>query len=668
MTLAGDNAPPTISRAFYAASVDEFIAETTAAIVGRLSSRHVAFHAAAEREQLRAWEREIEILRAAFLKIGSDCFSWSILLELPLLRLGKRIDAIVLTTGVVMVIEFKIGQERYLSGDRSQAEGYAEALHDFHEVSRTRAIIPILCSESAPAKPFELVFIDEVANVLEANSQTLSDAFIVCAPLLRGMSEPEGWFEFDNSPYRPTPTIIEAAQALYAGHKIADIGRGDAADEELREAAGALAEIVRSAEAFKSKTVCFVTGAPGAGKTLLGLNLALTGRTGETPSALLSGNPPLVHVLTEALSEDAAKRTGISKAEARHRARAAIQNLLGYLREHTDGEIPPEHVIVFDEAQRAWDAEVGQNLMGRPLSEPELFLSILDRLDWACLVCLVGPGQEINRGEGGLALWGEALVQAAQQGRRWTIIAAPQAIHGGKEFTGPSLLSTVGDQLSAQEEKRIHLANSLRAYRNNLHGQWVAALLESDLERTQRLAYEMTGAPALVARNLDVAKAWLRAHRRGGRSVGLLSSSGAVRLVAEGVPPAPRSNELDAIAHWFLKPHTDYRSSVALEVPMSEFGCQGLEIDFACLCWGGDLIWESNEWRPRKMSAPKWQVLRDSDKRRFRLNGYRVLLTRARAGLVIYVPMGEEDDPTRAPREMDEIARVLVAAGCEEIF
>jgi hypothetical protein len=656
-----------MSRAFYAALVSEFLNEATELILGRLTARQVSMFAA-ETDQVRAWEREIAIFRAAFRQIGPECFGWSILLEVPLLRLGKRIDAIVLAPGVVFVVEFKIGATGFGSDAVVQTEHYALALRDFHQVSQSRVIAPVLCAERAPVLPIQAMIIDKVAELIRANPTTLAHALTAIRGEVTGVAQPEHWFEFDNSPYRPTPTIIEAAQALYAGHKIEDIGRGDASDEELRNASEALGGIVADAAARAAKTVCFVTGAPGAGKTLLGLNLALKGRTGETPSALLSGNPPLVHVLIEALAEDAAKRPGLSKAEARRQAKAAIQNLLGYLREHTDGAVPPENVIVFDEAQRAWDAEVGKKLMGRSQSEPELFLSILDRLDWACLVCLVGPGQEINRGEGGLALWGEALTKAAEEGRAWKIIAAPQAIRGGRDVAGPGLLKSLGSRLTIEEERRIHLANSMRAYRNSQHGEWVAALLESDQAETRRIAKAMIAPPAHLTRDLNTAKAWLRQHRRGGRSVGLLASSGAVRLVAEGVPPAPRSNELDAIANWFLKPYTDFRSSSALEVPMSEFGCQGLEIDYAGLCWGGDLIWRTGRWVPRQMRAPKWQVLRDDDKQRFRLNGYRVLLTRARAGLIIYVPGGDEDDPTRTPQELNDIASALVESGCEELW
>ena len=202
-------------------------------------------------------------------------------------------------------------------------------------------------------------------------------------------------------------------------------------------------------------------------------------------------------------------------------------------------------------------------------------------------------------------------------------------------------------------EPKLHLANSMRAYRNPLHGKWVEAVLNGDADAAKRTSGGLTDPPALVTRDLDATKAWLRQRRRGGRSVGLLTSSGAVRLVGDGIPLAPRSNELPAIGHWFLKPFTDFRSAGALEIPMSEYGCQGLELDFVGLCWGGDLVWRNDCWLPRKMSAPRWQVLRDDEKRRFRVNAYRVLLTRSRAGTVIFIPRGSGDDPTRSPAELD---------------
>jgi hypothetical protein len=652
-------------RSFYSATIEGFLRADTSAIVGQLASRHVGVHASAEGEQVRAWTREIELLREVFGGLGAGSAGWSLLLEAPLMRLGKRLDAVILLPGVVVVVEFKIGANAYDGQDRRQTERYAQSLRDFHQVSQSQVVAPVLCAENAPTRPLSVSIVDGVADLLLCNAQTLQSAIALLADAADNDQPVLDASGFDYSAYTPTPTIVEAAQALYAGHQIADIGRGDAADAELQRTAAALREIVASAEQGRQKVICFVTGTPGAGKTLLGLDLALMNRSGETPAALLSGNRPLVHVLTEALAIDTASRLKVPKARAKYEADAAIQNLLGYLKEHTDGPPPPEHAIVFDEAQRAWDAEVGKRLMGRPESEPDLFLKILDRMEWACLVCLVGPGQEINRGEGGLELWGEALARASLEGRAWKVLAADQAIRGGPDVAGGGLTRGLGDvSVEVASDRRLHLASSMRAYRNPLYGQWVAALLEGEIERAAEFAARMTDPPAYLTRNLDEAKAWLRRRRRGGRSVGLLVSSGGVRLVGEGLPPAPLSNQLDAIGHWFLKPYTDYRSAGALEIPMSEFACQGLELDFTGVCWGGDLIWKDGEWTPRIMRAPKWQTVRDQAKRAFRMNGYRVLLTRGRAGSVIYVPLGSKDDPTRAPAEGDAVAEILVKSGC----
>lgn len=337
------------NRSFYSVSVREFLEEETAAIVGRLASRHVSFHAAAEAEQIRAWEREIEILRDAFAEVGAGAADWTILLEVPLLRLGKRLDTILLAPGLVVLIEFKVGATRYGLADISQTERYAHSLRDFHEASQRRLVVPILCAEKAPDRSTGIIVSDGVADLMLTNGRTLGCALLALEKHIDPDAAELDAIGFDLSPYRPTPTIIEAAQALYAGHEIADIGRGDAGDAELQAAASTLQAIAAQAEMERTHTVCFVTGAPGAGKTLLGLDLALKkSRSGTRPGALLSGNRPLVHVLTEALATDRAARTGESKAAAKYQADAAIQNLLGYLKEHTDGAVPPENVIIFD--------------------------------------------------------------------------------------------------------------------------------------------------------------------------------------------------------------------------------------------------------------------------------------------------------------------------------
>ncbi len=653
---------PHPTRAYYASSVSTFVESDADAILGQLATRVASEHRGNEIQQIESWRREIELLRVAFLALGCTSSRWGLLLELPLLRLGRRIDAVALIGAAIAVVEFKIGSQAYSLAGREQVEDYALCLRDFHDASAGRLVVPILCAEKAPRSVSSVSLempIDFVSKTLLVNEESLADSFRSVATAVSSDDRQIDWLEFDKSAYNPTPAIVEAARAIYAGHAVHEIGRADATGESLNRAADRLRQIVNAARQQRNRSICLVTGTPGSGKTLLGLDLVFSGSLGSVagePAAMLSGNPPLVHVLREALAEDAAHRQG-TKAEARRRAQAALQTLLGYLKEHADaGGAPPEHVIVYDEAQRAWDEETGKKLLGRSRSEPALFLEILSRLPWCCLVCLVGPGQEINRGEGGLALWVTALLEAARRRVKWHVHAAPPILGMLNELSSSALVPT--------EEADLQLMTDLRAYRNTNHDQWVSTLLDGNIERARALAASMHVPPAHLTRNLSHLRAWLNARRRGGRRIGLLVSSGASRLVAEGIPPSPRSNELDSVVHWFLRPYGDFRSSNALEVPLSEFVCQGLELDYVGLCWGGDLIWTANRWMPRAIRAPNWQEIRKDTARKYRLNAYRVLLTRARAGLAIYIPHGDVADRTRNPDELQRTFQILESSGC----
>jgi Schlafen group 3, DNA/RNA helicase domain len=651
-------------KSYLAASVPDFLTQSTEDVVGRLAIRVGSEHSGNETQQIRAWRIQIELLKEALR--NTDSKRWGILLELPLLRLGRRIDTIILIDDVVACVEFKIGAATFTGADEDQAVDYALCLRDFHAASHGKRIVPVLCSDQARTTqlPESVDFIDDVSPCIRTNGEGLPQVLRAIAGLSEG--DQMNWQAYDASTYSPTPDIVTAARSLYSGHSVKEIGRADATAEALERTANRLREIAEEARRDQKKVVCFVTGEPGSGKTLLGLDLVFSGTAGrvaEEPAALLSGNRPLVFVLQAAIAEDARQREGIKADEAKRRAQQALQTLLGYLKDHADADAhPPENVIVFDEAQRAWDADTGLKLLGRAKSEPELFMEIMGRLQWACLVCLVGSGQEINRGEGGLALWGEALAKSED----WTAFISDKALAAREGLLGFFDIAS-GADVPLVNAPDLHLNSNLRAYRNNLHGDWVAALLVGDIDQAREIASEMEHAPALVTRDLSELKAWLNARRRGDQRVGLLASSGATRLVAEGIPPSPRSDDLGTVVHWFLKPVGDFRSSNALETPLSEFVCQGLEIDYAGLCWGNDLTWENQDWVPRKMRAPKWQLIKKEDARQYRVNTYRVLLTRGRAGTVIYVPVGDETDSTRNPKEFDGIFDVLLASGCRRL-
>lgn len=653
------------TRSFFAAAVREFSAVPTETIVGQLAIRIGLEHAGDEAQQIRAWSQQIDILKVAFQAIGPRSDEWGILLELPLLRLGRRIDTVILTGDRILCLEFKIGSDRYSTADINQAVDYALCLRDFHGASHGKEIVPILCATKAPSEtlPRVLDIVDDVSVCLCTNADALTDVIDICAASSANVVA--DWLAYDASPYNPTPDIVTAAKSIYAGHTVRDIGRADASARALEVTAGELRRIIELARARGEHAICFVTGEPGSGKTLLGLDLVFSGDAGRVagePAALLSGNRPLVFVLQEAIALDARERTGLRADEARRRSQQALQTLLGYLKDHDSADSPPpEHVIVFDEAQRAWDADTGLKLLGRQKSEPELFLEIMGRLPWACLICLVGPGQEINRGEGGLGLWGEALQSFDSE---WTAYASSAALKGTQGVTG--LLDHVSSpNFTIQQLDGLHLRTNLRAYRNDAHGRWVEALLAGEIDAAASIAKKMEQAPAVVTRDLDTLRDWLRLRQRGDQRVGLLASSGAVRLIAEGIPASPKSNELAEVVHWFLRPPGDYRSSNALEVPLSEFVCQGLEVDYVGLCWGNDLIWGDDEWVPRQMRAPRWQISRKEESRQYRINAYRVLLTRARAGLVIYVPVGSDTDDTLTRFDFDRLFQTLQKAGVE---
>lgn len=620
-----------ITRSYYASNVSGFLTTPSNHIKGQLAVRVGKEYAGDETQQIAAWDTQIEILKTALCSFGNLADNWGILLELPLLRLGRRIDTVLIIGEYVVSIEFKMGANRFLGGDIDQAVDYALCLRDFHGNSHGHEIVPILCAENGPVsyQNGDLVFTDDVSNCLRVNKDTLKDALKAIAAQMG--DKQFDWAAYDQSSYHPTPDVVKAARQIYAGHDVKDIGRNDAAADALEIAANQLREITESAREKGEHVICFVTGEPGSGKTLLGLDLVFSGTAGRVagePAALLSGNRPLVFVLQEAITLDARDRLGIKAKEAQRQSQQALQTLLGYLKDHApDSSTPPENVIVFDEAQRAWDATTGFKLMGREKSEPELFFEILNRLPWACLVCLVGPGQEINRGEGGLALWGEAL---ANQNGNWKIYASNVVLNGANGISG--LFDNVDtNSLEITSSSNLHLRTNLRAFRNDLHGKWVEALLAGKINEARAIADKMESPPALITRDLTKLKSWLLERRRGEHRVGLLASSGAVRLVAEGIPPSPRSNELKDVIHWFLKPTGDYRSSNALEAPLSEFVCQGLEIDYVGLCWGNDLIWENDEWVPRKMRAPNWSVSRNPEERQYSLNARRVLLASSRA-------------------------------------
>ena len=591
------------------------------------------------------------LLRDALRVAG--CGGWHVVFGLRLLRLGRRVDAVLVRDGAVLALRLRPDARAALPADRRAAEDAALDLADFHAGCRGLPVIPVLVVGSGPVSQARPLPLAGAAPVVEATRLLLPGVLRDMAALCpaRG-NDPAAWH---GAPYCPVPSLIGAACALYARHDVPALLQAQAGHGGLAAAAGAVAAAVGTARRDGAHAVVFVTGAPGAGKTLLGLNLVFAGEEG---AAFLTGNPSLVHVLREALVRDAVGR-GAERRAAQRRVSAVIQALPAF-RDHYASRpgAPPERLVVVDEAQRCWDAAhaVGKT-RNRPVplrdSEPGHLLDAMNRHDgWAVIVCLVGGGQEIHDGEGGLAAWGAALARR----RDWRVVAA--AGWGAAADDPRQRLDVPG----VAWDPRLHLGAPVRAIGTPGAAAWVDAVLAGDADAAQGLAAD--GVPFQVTRSLDAMRRALRGGAgQGTRRAGLIGSSGARRLRAEGLGAVLPHQDEDAVARWFLDSPPDMRGSGALEVLATEFCVQGLELDRAGLCWDGDLVRVGGGWVARRCRGSAWTTARTAEGRSNRINAYRVLLTRARHGTVIWVPRGDARDPTRSPALYDGVAEYLLRCG-----
>ena len=644
--------------------VAEFLAGDDNALMHRLAFADAQRYRRNEAQQLRAWRESIAMLRAA-LAGWAEAAGWELLLEFPMRRLGRRIDAVLLSSRAIMVLEFKVGQTRQEAADLRQVEDYALDLQDFHAASRQHPIIPVLVATDGPGAGSDWpLLLTGVTPVLAASATSLGPLLRALwdrLPVPTSMLDTNAW---EQAPYRPVPGIVDAACALYARHGVADIATARAEAQNLSATTGTILRAVREARAAMRHVILFVTGIPGAGKTLCGLN-AVFGAGREIGATFLTGNPTLVHVLREALARDTAGGDRGRLRAARQRTKAAIQALPAFRDEYVrSGQHPPERVIVIDEAQRAWSAAHAIR-KGRDRevaltdSEPGHLLDIMARhADWAVIVCLVGNGQEIHDGEGGLAEWGAALAARPD----WQVRAPPNSLG----ITDPRRQLPMLAGL--EPDDALHLDIPVRSIRNPAAAAWVDAVLEDDAVRARAIADAQGPMPFHMTRDLSVMRAALRQTARGLRRCGLLASSGAKRLRADGLGIELPHMDAGAVAHWFLDRWPDVRASDALEVLATEFSCQGLELDQVGLCWGGDLVrGQRAGWVVRDFVGTAWQFPRGAEAIGNRVNTYRVLLTRARFETVIWVPRGDAGDRTRDPAAFDAIAAFLLACGAEAL-
>lgn len=660
------------SRAYYSATINEFLGSSSNAIRGEIGKYHSqdVVH-----QQTSAWESQIEILQTQLKKFqnGYICF------ELLIPRMGKRADAVLIIDGIIFVLEFKVGESQYKTADLRQAQGYALDLNCFHEASHNRVIIPILVSTQGLSIDLSLdKNVVGVTDTIKANSENL--AYIINSCLLIYTSQeklnPLDWLK---SQYKPTPTIIEAAQALYNNHDVKEIARSDADAINLAETADRLNDIIHQSRLLKKKTICFVTGVPGAGKTLVGLQIATTHNNpqDEEHAVFLSGNGPLVDVLREALAKDRSKAKNATNnnkqqsiSDARRETASFIQNIHHFRDDALkDKTRPPiEKVVIFDEAQRAWNQHKASEFMQKKRnqgnfnqSEPEFLISVMDRHnDWCVIIALIGGGQEINNGEAGLNGWFSALNKNFND---WTIYYSEKLKQ--KEYAGSNVDIKLLEQTNSFSEHCLHLSTSMRSFRAERLSHFVHYLIHNQAKNAKDEYQQIADRyPLFITRDLTKAKAWIKNKIKGLESSGLIASSGAKRLKASGI-----FVDNDIIAeNWFLNDFEDVRSSHFLEDAATEFLIQGLELDWCIVAWDADYRNNGELFEHWSFKGSRWMKVRQDEKQRYLENAYRVLLTRARQGMVIYVPIGDTKDTTRSPDFYDNTYRYLQLCGLHELI
>ena len=704
------------NRCLYSATFKEFLQQDCLAVLGSL---HNNYHGETLTTTNDAWTGEIELLQNVL-------FPWKeedaqIIFEYDIPRLGKRIDVVLLLRGIIFCLEFKVGKKDALQADVEQVMDYALDLKNFHRFSHDKVIVPILIPTNRNSSTTDLqpsVYDDQIYNPLISGAEHLQD--LIAKILIHAKPVNDG--TIDNwiiSPYTPTPTIIEAARALYENHSVEDITRHEADKVSTDRTINYVLQIIDQSKAQNKKSICFVTGVPGAGKTLVGLDVAIkqTYKNGELDkengAVYLSGNGPLVAVLTEALARDNQKKC-IAKGERKNLSdsRREVSEFIQIIHRYRDNmlakiknpvengvvEIDPEraihlehtgygeveHVAIFDEAQRSWTHKRIADYLKRggtygnklkvpnfPMSEAEFLIWSLDqREDWAVIVCLVGGGQEINTGEAGITEWINALNTMF---KHWHVYISNKLTD--VEYAEGLVNELLQGNSNVTYSEKLHLAVSLRSFRAETLSTFVQSLLafRSDAADLYR-DVSSRNYPIVLTRNMDTARAWLRKQARGTQQTGILVTKVAARFKPLAVHILAQDEE-NAV-HWFLEDKTDIRSSNYLEDAATEIQVQGLELDYACVLWDADMRYEAGAWTFYKFNSKnKWNPENNKENQKYMLNAYRVLLTRARQGIIICIPKGNShftnegfpEDPTRLAEFYDGTYEYLKSLGIDEI-
>lgn len=654
---------------YYKDSIDDFQNKSLEEIIGLIT---LSNQFDSTLNQNKAWEEQIIILKNVL-----NNQKGTILFEFSIPRMGKRVDCILIIDNIVFVVEFKVGQKDFLNYDLEQVWDYALDLKNFHKPSHDVVIVPILVATEALNSIFLIQTTSHNDNLLlpiKANKNNLLEILKNTLSFFEAQTKIVD-DEYIKGNYAPTPTIIQAAISLYNDHTVENITRSDAEAKNLTKTTSAIAEIIEEAKKNKRKIICFVTGVPGAGKTLVGLKVAtshLDKDKGNT-SVYLSGNAPLVAILQEALTRDKVlreKQLGkrITKKEAKQAVKSFIQIIHHYRDAYVNNDnLPYDHVAIFDEAQRAWHKEQTVNFMKRKkgisnfdFSEPEFLISCLNRhKDWAVIICLVGGGQEINTGEAGISEWLNAIYNRFAD---WKVFISPNLTDS--EYDAVNAIKKLETLNLIEFDESLHLAVSMRSFRAESVSLFIKNILDLKLEEARKVLNIISDKyPIVLTRDLLSAKKWLKEKARGSERYGIVASSQAQRLKPLAIDI---KSPMDPV-NWFLNDKDDIRSSYYLEDVATEFHVQGLELDWACVTWDGDLRYSKDEWKSFSFKGNKWERINKIERKKYLINAYRVLLTRARQGMVIVVPEGSIEDHTRNPQFYDETFNYLKNIGIKLI-
>lgn len=678
------------SSAWYYGTRDEFLATPRDEIANQLAMRAADESLDIEPAQTEEWRQSVDVLqvtlderipmlREALMAPGSESIR-HVILEFDFRRRGLRMDCLLISDGVLFVIEFK--RSKLQRADRDQVMTYAVNLLEFHRVTQEwcgemgAIVVPVLAMTKGKVKA-PVVWPGlaghswaALANKpLECDRSNLRDA-IRLGLQNRHSDIAVSRDEWLDSPFRPSSSILDATLSLYGNHDVIAIQEHAAPKAAIDASVKEIREHIKTALDGGHYHIIFLSGAPGAGKTLVGLEIVMRGESADG-AVFVTGNAPLVDVLNKALGASYRTQgqragswapTGYRRKDANLVAAAAnfkIVKAHNFLGKRGDAHRQEDgRVLVFDEAQRTY--EKGRVVLGERLAdhEADLILAVQKKAfpeGGAVVVALIGHNQAINRGERGIVAWLDA---ADRKGWTYSISNETLELAEFKEREGREV------HPGRQTLSHGHLNQSMRYYRNSVVEEWVGAVLSggTDAARTFVATMETHQNTIWLTRDLDVARRWVKRRSGGGQRSGIIASGQARRLAAEGLFVDYKPD----IATWMLAPSSDVRSSNLLETVQNQYQVQGLELDYCIVCWDADLRREKHEWVAYKLSGSDWQK---DTLVNVAMNGYRVLLTRARKGIVIFVPVGDStgEDPTRDVKFYDGIWTFLKACGAKDL-